>query len=148
MNIDKEKNDERAKLLMSDYIGFKDPKSLTFSPKLKLNKTDDDLYRSYLLQFIQPPNPKKLPHSNQLVLKGYNYFKSKFSELNFTNGEEIVDFIEEIVLDKLIFNAIIVDDLISAYRVLETVNARGISLTTTDLLKNYLFSLLPSEIDI
>ena len=33
----------------------------------------------------------------------------------------------------------------SAYRVFETLNARGVELTTTDLLKNYLFSIAASK---
>jgi len=38
------------------------------------------------------------------------------------------------------FILITVEDEINAYTVFETLNARGLELTTTDLLKNYLFS--------
>ena len=43
----------------------------------------------------------------------------------------------EKISDNLIFILITVDDDISAYTVFETLNARGVELTTTDLLKNY-----------
>ena len=46
------------------------------------------------------------------------------------------------------FIKITVDDEISAYTVFETLNARGLELTTTDLLKNYLFSRLSSHSDL
>ena len=39
-----------------------------------------------------------------------------------------------------VFILITVDDELNAYTVFETLNARGLELTTTDLLKNYLFS--------
>jgi uncharacterized protein with ParB-like and HNH nuclease domain len=44
--------------------------------------------------------------------------------------------------DKLFFTVITVTDELNAYRVFETLNARGVRLSATDLLKNYLFSVL------
>ena len=43
---------------------------------------------------------------------------------------------------------ITVDDELNAYTVFETLNARGLELTTTDLLKNYLFSLVRVPADL
>ena len=43
---------------------------------------------------------------------------------------------------KLFFTVITVTDELNAYRVFETLNARGVRLSSTDLLKNYLFSVL------
>ncbi|MBE9468079.1 MAG: DUF1524 domain-containing protein [Bacteroidetes bacterium] len=56
-------------------------------------------------------------------------------------GEVLGEFLEK-TLDGLTFIQITVDDDISAYTVFETLNARGVELTTTDLLKNYLFSIV------
>ena len=47
--------------------------------------------------------------------------------------------------DKLLFTVITVTDELNAYRVFETLNARGVRLSATDLLKNHLFSLLHRE---
>jgi len=44
--------------------------------------------------------------------------------------------------DRLFFTVITVTDQLNAYRVFETLNARGVRLSVTDLLKNHLFSLL------
>ena len=41
----------------------------------------------------------------------------------------------------MLFIQITVDNDLEAYTVFETLNARGVGLTTTDLLKNYLFAL-------
>lgn len=47
--------------------------------------------------------------------------------------------------DKLFFTVITVTDELNAYKVFETLNARGVRLSATDLLKNYLFSVLHKE---
>ena len=44
--------------------------------------------------------------------------------------------------DRLFFTVISVTDELNAYKVFETLNARGVRLSSTDLLKNYLFSVL------
>jgi len=44
--------------------------------------------------------------------------------------------------DKLIFTVITVNDELNAFTVFETINARGVRLSPTDLLKNYLFSVV------
>ena len=147
--IEPEKNKERKEIFINQYIGFKDPKALTYQSKLTLNDTDKDLYNSYLVQFKTPLNTSKLPESNKLMVNAFDYFIKKLESIGLKNdGEGIVDFIESVISSKLFFIQIVVDDTISAYTVFETLNARGVELTTTDLLKNYLFSLLDNDIDI
>ena len=59
----------------------------------------------------------------------------------------------ETIVDKLFFTVIEVTDQINAFKVFETLNARGVQLSASDLLKNYLFSVIDatkphkSEID-
>ena len=146
--IEGDKNLERKKLYLDKYIGYKEPLSLTYKPKLTLSEIDKDLYNSYLVQLTIPPSLARLPDSNKLLIKAFKYFEERINELNFQRGEDIVNFLENILLNKLVIIQIIVEDTLSAYTVFETLNARGIELTTTDLLKNYLFSLLDNQIDI
>lgn len=146
--IDTEKNLERRELYLNKYIGYKEAMSLTYKPKLTLSEVDKDLYNSYLVRLKKPLSSRKLPDSNKLLIASFDYFDKKMGELNFKTGEEIVQFLENVLLDKLFVIQIIVEDTLSAYTVFETLNARGIELTTTDLLKNYLFSLLDNQIDI
>jgi len=148
-NIDAEKNKERKEIYVNQYIGFKDPKALTYQSKLTLNETDRNLYGSYLVQLNKPLNISRLPESNKLMIKSFEYFIEKLKSISLDkSGENIVDFIESIIASRLFFIQIVVDDTLSAYTVFETLNARGVELTTTDLLKNYLFSLLDNDIDI
>lgn len=51
----------------------------------------------------------------------------------------------ETISDKLFFTVITVADELNAYKVFETLNARGVRLPATDLLKNYLFSVLARQ---
>ena len=59
----------------------------------------------------------------------------------YSNGEEVATFLETMV-DKLFFTVITVTDQINAFKVFETLNARGVQLSSSDLLKNYLFSVI------
>ena len=49
---------------------------------------------------------------------------------------------------RLLFILITVDDELNAYTLFETLNARGLELTTTDLLKNYFFSKVRAGTDV
>ena len=65
------------------------------------------------------------------------------------SGEFISTFLTKTVAELLKFIQITVVDELNAYTVFETLNSRGVELTSTDLLKNYLFSLVAkSETDL
>ena len=150
MNDEDGKNPERASALRSRYIGEKDPASLTEVSKLTLNKHDDGFFQDYLVQLREPINPRSLPRSNRLLWDCFVFYKKKIEEdtsLN-ENGLKVAELLSEVIARRLMFILITVDDEISAYTVFETLNARGLELTTTDLLKNYLFSKLHSTADL
>ncbi len=147
--IEADENEERISLLRNDFLGRKNPGSLFYSSKLFLNKNNDNFYQSNLLQFRKPINPRTLNDSDKLLWQAYNYFLTKLSELEFLKtGRDFSDFLTETVARQLLFIQINVEDEINAYTVFETLNARGVELTSTDLLKNYLFSLIKSESDL
>lgn len=144
--IDVNDNKERKDILMKKFIGFKSPKSLLFSPKLKLNKLNDPIYSSYLIQFHKVPNPRREPISNRNLIKAFDYFYKRLKNeiYNDSSIDKIIDFIE-FVGDNLQFIQITVVDELNAYLVFETLNDRGLPLTVTDLFKNYLFSRVDEE---
>ena len=140
---DAERNRERAKELRNRFIGEKDPASLVESSRLRLNEVDDPFYQDCLVQIRRPLNPRGLPRSNALLWNGYQYFGSRIDELEAQmdgGGEAIAKVLSETVARRLLFILITVDDALNAYTLFETLNARGLELTTTDLLKNYFFS--------
>ena len=136
-------NEERVSLLQKKFIGDKDPGSLTYSSKLQLNENNNSFFQSNMLVFRPPLNPRTLQDSDKLIWAAYNYFDSKLSEHFKKNnkGEDITNFLNKLIAEKLMFIQIIVEDELSAYTVFETLNSRGLGLTVTDLLKNYLFSI-------
>ncbi|MBI4622115.1 MAG: DUF262 domain-containing protein [Verrucomicrobia bacterium] len=143
-------NHERAIGLRSRFIGEKDPASLVESSKLFLNSTDDAFYQDYLVQLREPLNPRGLPRSNRLLWECCKYFRTRIAEdaTIADEGESLAGLVAEAVGRQLMFILITVDDDLNAYTVFETLNARGLELSATDLLKNYLFSRLRVSADL
>lgn len=145
-----EQNKERIDILMRQYIGQKDPTSLSYSSKLFLNENNDGFFQNRLIGFRDPVNVRKLSDSETLMWESYNFFKQNISH-RFKNstGSAFASFLNNVVGELMMFIQITVEDELNAYTVFETLNSRGIELTSTDLLKNYLFSLVAkSETDL
>ena len=140
--IDEEANLERAKQLRNRFIGEKDPASLIESSRLNLSRIDDAFYQDYLVQLRSPLNPRGLAQSNARLWECFRYFSERLDALADVqeDGEALARILSETTARGLLFILITVEDEFDAYTVFETLNARGLELTTADLLKNYLFS--------
>ncbi len=149
--VDPENNQARQDILKRTYLGDKDPRSLRYSSKLFLNEINDDFYQSNLINNLRPPrNIRVLKKSNQLLWQAFEYFSSQLEQLQdvVRDGERLAAFLQESITQRLLFIQINVEDELNAYTVFETLNARGIDLSSTDLLKNYIFSLFQSPDDL
>lgn len=149
--IEAEANKERVGLLMA-YLGQKDPSSLLYSSKLFLNENNDGFYQRHLLNFRKPISISKLSDSEKLLWKAYEFFliRIKDSLAIQQNGAILARFLGKTVGELLKFIQITVKDELNAYSVFETLNSRGLDLTSTDLLKNFLFmtvSRSPSDLN-
>jgi len=139
--IDADNNRERLERIRNSYIGFTDNVTLVASPKLTLNVNNADYYRTYICPLAEMPI-RNITKSERQLKKAVDFFKGKITnKIGNDNGMAIAAFIENIV-DKLLFTTITVGSDLNAYRVFETLNARGVQLSVPDLLKNYLFSLI------
>lgn len=138
-----DENRERARLLRDQLISSKDAASLKEESRLRLNHSDDGFFQTRLVQDKAPPHPKKLKGSEKNLWEAYQYFRRQVQERfrDRRDGAALATFLSARVASSLVFIQIKVQDELSAYTVFETLNARGLELTTTDLLKNYLFSL-------
>lgn len=144
--LDAENNAKRKEQLRSSYIGYLDPVSLVPRSKLELNRHNNRFYQTYLVPLEKLPQ-RGLNASEHLMRKAFNYFKERIKEQAGTtaeSGKKLAVFIESLV-DKLFFTVITVTDELNAFKVFETLNARGVRLSTTDLLKNYLFSIISTQ---
>lgn len=143
-------NNERAQNLRNKFVGEKDAASLVESSKLYLNESDNAFFQDYLVQLRAPRNPRGLPKSNRLLWQCFQYFQRQLDSIPAftTDGEALAKLLSETAARQLLFILITVDDELNAYMVFETLNARGLELSSTDLLKNYLFSRVTAPADL
>lgn len=145
--IDKEneadENKQRLQVLRERYIGSKNPISLKVDSKLSLNRNNGRNFKD-ICSTLEAPNKRGLTNTNKLMNKCFKFFSDKKMG---NTGQEIAEFIER-VSSGMIFTKIVVQDDLNAYKVFETLNARGVKLSTPDLLKNYIFSVVTKNNDI
>lgn len=140
--INAENNISRYETLMQTYIGRMDPVSLEYDNILVLNKNDDPYYRDYIVK-LGELRSRNLLVSQKLLKKCFEWYEVRVNGLKYTD-QEYADFIVKLV-SNLFFTVITVNDEMNAFRVFETLNARGVQLSSADLLKNYLFSLVDDD---
>jgi Protein of unknown function DUF262/Protein of unknown function (DUF1524) len=137
-----ESNKRRADQIRQTYIGYLDPVTLISRSKLSLNRNNDHYYQTYVVPGVPLPQ-RGFRASEHLLRKAYQWFEKKIrdSSRGPDEGVQLAKFVED-MSDKLFFTVITVTDELNAYKVFETLNSRGVRLSSTDLLKNYLFSVL------
>ncbi|EER47354.1 hypothetical protein AM305_08504 [Actinobacillus minor NM305] len=143
-NIDAATNTKRLEQIRQTYIGYLDPVTLVSRPKLTLNRNNNDYFQNYLVPLAKLPQ-RGLRASEHLLRKAFDWFYQKVDQyLKQEEGNEGVRLAQlvEYISDNLFFTVITVSDELNAYKVFETLNSRGVRLSSTDLLKNYLFSIL------
>ena len=143
--IEADRNQQRSDQLRSAFIGYLDPVTLIPKSKLYLNRNNNNLYQRYLVPLEKAPK-RNLKATEHLMRKAYDWLYDQVKKRFARNqkGEELAQFIDSLS-DKLFFTVITVNDELNAYKVFETLNARGVKLSSTDLLKNYLFSVIHSQ---
>lgn len=137
--IDADNNLKRKESLLNSYIGYIDPVTLISNNKLKLNRNSDDYYKQYLVLLKELPL-RNTNTSEKHMRECFNWYYDRIKK-EFKTGESLAAFIDNMV-DKLFFTVIEVTDQLNAFKVFETLNARGVQLSSSDLLKNYLFSVV------
>jgi len=141
---DADSNRRRVDQIMQTYVGYLDPVTLNVRPKLTLNRNNNNYFQSYLVQLGHLPQ-RGFRASEHLLRKAFEWFDKKVLDyIKPPTGDEgmrLAKLVEDIS-DRLFFTVITVTDELNAYKVFETLNARGVRLSATDLLKNYLFSVL------
>jgi len=134
--IEAENNLKRKNSLLNSYIEYVDPVTLISNNKLKLNRNSDDYYKQHLVLLKELPL-RNTNASEKHMRECFNWYYDRIKK-EFNTGESLAAFIDNIV-DKLFFTVIEVTDQLNAFKVFETLNSRGVQLSSADLLKNYLF---------
>jgi uncharacterized protein with ParB-like and HNH nuclease domain len=141
--IESDSNKIRAEKITERYLGNFSLSKLSIDPKLTLNRNNDDYYKSWLLKLRHPPSIAKLKPSQKLLQRAFDYFLVQLKERYAGNasGADLSEFLEQRIGNGIVFTQIVVQNDLDAFKVFETLNARGVKLSTADLLKNYLLKL-------
>lgn len=142
-----DQNKQRMEQIRNTYIGYLDPVTLVTRSKLTLNRNNDSYFQTYLVPLGHLP-VRGFRASEHSLRKAFEWFEKRVREYAKKSvGDEGVALasLVETMSDRLFFTVISVTDELNAYKVFETLNARGVRLSSTDLLKNYLFSVLHKQ---
>jgi len=141
--IDVSDNEDRLELLRDRFVGAKNSISLRVENKLSLNRNNGAYFKS-ICSRLEVSIPRGVTQTNRLLGKAFQFFEKK--EMGKT-GSEVAEFIESFSA-AMVFTKIVVQNDLNAYKVFETLNARGVKLSTPDLLKNYIFSVVTRNHDV
>ncbi len=141
--VDKKANKERLGLFSDRFIGAKNAVTLTVENKLSLNRNNQRHFRK-ISSNLKILRELRLSSSNILLNNAFDYF---VKNIIIKEAGELARFVDKLA-DKLFFTKIVTRDSINAYKVFETLNARGVQLSTSDLLKNHIFTILTSNDDV
>lgn len=142
-----DQNKQRLEQIRNTYIGYLDPVTLLTRGKLTLNRNNNDYFQTYLVPLGHLP-VRGFRASEHSLRKAFEWFEKRVKDYARKQaGDEGVALasLVETMSDRLFFTVISVTDELNAYKVFETLNARGVRLSSTDLLKNYLFSVLHKQ---
>jgi uncharacterized protein with ParB-like and HNH nuclease domain len=128
---------DKSKHIETKYISEESLRDEDNKQKLTLNNMDNDFYFKRIIENKTDAEPTKESHKR--ILEAYNYAKS-FAKNKYDNDKlnglfDLVEFIDK----KLIIIIVKVSDDVNAFTIFETLNDRGLVLSQTDLIKNYLF---------
>lgn len=129
-----EKGSKRIADFISNYffIDLVNKEDFDKVQKLELGHYDNDIFRGIL-------EGKSVPNSENLLHKCYTFLKEE-SERH-SNPEEIYTKL----LNKISFVHINVFSHLNAFRLFETLNDRGLELSSTDLIKNFILMKVSGE---
>ncbi len=136
-------DNQRADDLKKTYLSSRDLVRQIDTPKLKLNYNNEHIYGGKLMQFDIPQNTAGLKPSEKRLIEAWKYFLKKLTEqFKDSTTQAVTEFVTRKIDIKLFFTSITVNDDLNAFKVFETLNARGVKLSTADLLKNFILSII------
>lgn len=134
----KEKGEiEKANAIEGEFILKQSYRDEEKKQRLTLNDVDNEFYVRALIK-SERIDCSRASHGR--LMKAYSFLKEYIENKYKSEGLEgllnLVDFLK----DKLLIITVTVSDDVNAFTVFETLNDRGLILSQTDLIKNYLFN--------
>jgi hypothetical protein len=138
-------DDEQAGHIQRTYLRPYDPWARDPSPRLKLSADDNEFYADSIIAMPQDRKrgPKASQESHKRLARAYkearDYFDKLASGYDKANAVSALLRWESFLHNRAQVIHVTVEDDADAYVIFETLNDRGLELSTADLLKNYLF---------
>jgi uncharacterized protein with ParB-like and HNH nuclease domain/alkylated DNA nucleotide flippase Atl1 len=138
---------------LRDHAATNDAQAVErFNERYLVNKYGTDLayYRllptqADRLSFFACVHPTDTSRRTGAVGHAYSYFRTQLTQRGPDNQPLDVDRLETVLRQRLQFIAITADANDNVHRIFESLNDRGVRLTQADLLRNYIFMLLPTR---
>lgn len=140
--IDTPESKKRADIY-KNYINFElGSKIGEYFSRLELNRTTNDDFQMYFnkYRFDTLRSNKKFNKTTRIMIKAFKYFSEQLESKFADNSQEIAYFVETIA-SNVAFIVITTNNTLNSYTIFETLNSRGVELTSADLLKNYILQL-------
>ena len=146
---------ERANELHRDYLAKKELRGLSETAHLTLMAADNGFYESDILPKpnptanVRPKAKKNLPASNarlEVALHLCTEHINTLAKTTHTPAVVLLDWIEYLN-DKAKVIVVEVNDEAAAYTIFEVLNDRGLELSVSDLLKNFIFRVAGDKVN-
>ena len=136
--------DERAADIEREILGKRHIVTRVIQPRLVLNAEDNDLFRRITLEAAGSRTLSPTQASHRLLVKAFEFFLNRFAylirDLGPAEWQAPLLAWYSYLLEKVRIIEVAVADEARAFVIFETLNYRGLNLSTSDLLKNYLFA--------
>lgn len=150
-------SDERHQEVYQEYLGLKDRKTRLTKSRLTLNEVNEPPFQKLVVENSADANlaaatlDRSAAPSNRLLAQAAALIRSKVAAKAKAahSFDTFLINLEDFIKDRVIMIQVIVGDESDAYLVFETLNDRGLDLSTSDLLKNYIFGRVgPGNLDV
>lgn len=141
------RGDERTQEVYQEYLGLKDRRTRLTQSRLTLNEVNEPTFQRLVVENASDgdldtaASDRRASESNrrlaEAALRIRNHVADKAKAAHSFDNYLIA--LEDFIKDRVIMIQVTVGDESDAYLVFETLNDRGLDLSTSDLLKNYIF---------
>jgi len=123
---------------ISRTLRSRDMETLRVSPKLMLNREDTSFFNQVVIEGGLPEPARK---SHKLIRAASSFLRKEVEQRLLKGGEAFVRGLLRALTKRLVLIRIEVDSEENAHVLFEALNDRGLDLSVTDLVKNYVFSI-------
>lgn len=142
-----EHGDDRADEVYRDYLGARHRRTRSTEPRLTLNEVNEPAFEQLVVcdvpdeQLRLVAKDKATAPSNVLMAKAALFIREAMRKKAGSEPkyEDFLLELEDFLKDRVMVILVAVGDEADAYLIFETLNDRGLELSISDLLKNYIF---------